>query len=95
MDGQYQEIVPHLLESHQVPEILAVSMFRNLAVNHPVHKVAILLLLLYSIYIYLSILYSILLYSIIKNPKLTILYSLSFPSNLFSCWDRILKLLLK
>ncbi len=41
LDGQYQEIVSHLMESHQISELFAVAFFRNLACNHPVNQVFI------------------------------------------------------
>jgi len=38
VDGQYQELISHLMESHEVGELVSVAAFRNLAVNHPVYQ---------------------------------------------------------
>jgi len=38
LDGQYQEIVSHLMETHQISELFTVAFFRNLALNHPVNQ---------------------------------------------------------
>ncbi len=39
VDGQYQELISHLMEGHQVSELVSVALFRNLAYNHPVNQV--------------------------------------------------------